>query len=53
MKNKKPKYMVIRKYGKNEVVEAIRETPLSEILTKGEKEDRIAMLMSRYGVKLL
>lgn len=53
MKNKNSKYMEIRKHGKHEIVEAVRETPLSDTLTQKEKEDRINMLMHRYGVKLL
>lgn len=46
-------YMKIRKFGKLEIVEAVRETPLAKTLTQKEKEDRITMLMHRYGVKLL
>lgn len=50
---KKLPFMQIKKWGEYEILVAVREKPLSEILTQEEKEARINMLKRRYGVKLL
>lgn len=46
-------FMQIKKWGEYEILVAVREKPLAEILTQKEKEARINMLKLRYGIKLL
>lgn len=52
-RSKNSPFMQIKKWGEYEILVAVREKPLADILTQKEKEARIDMLKRRYGVKLL